>query len=128
MDGSAFGQPGIRNNDLHRETFSYRTMIRRSRSISVLQATHDSPTLSKLADLATESSARLRAIQPLIPVLLRPAVKAGPIEGTTWCLLVANSAVASKMRQLLPALEAHLRSAGWEVNSIRLKVQMATYS
>jgi hypothetical protein len=123
VDRLAPGKPGIRNYDLHLETCSYQAMIRRSRSISVMQATHDSPTLSKLADLATESSARLRAIQALIPVLLRPAVKAGPIEGTTWCLLVANSAVASKLRQLLPALEAHLRSAGWEVNSIRLKVQ-----
>jgi hypothetical protein len=28
------------------------------------------------------------------------------------------------MRQLLPALLAHLRSKGWEVNAIRLKVQV----
>jgi ethanolamine ammonia-lyase small subunit len=39
--------------------------------------------------------------------------------------LLDNVAVAAKIRQLLPALEAHLRSKGWEVNSIRLKVQMA---
>jgi len=64
-------------------------------------------------------------MEALIPVALRKAVKAGPIDGTTWCLLLDNNAVAAKMRQLLPALEAHLRSKGWEINSIRLKVQMA---
>jgi len=100
-------------------------MHRRSHSFTVLQATQGSPTLARLASLATDSTARLRAIEPLIPAALRNAVKAGPIDGTSWCLILDNNAVAAKMRQLLPALEAHLRSKGWEVNSIRLKVQMA---
>jgi len=100
-------------------------MHRRSHSFTVLQATQSSPTLARLASLATDSTARLRAIEPLIPAALRNAVKAGPIDGTSWCLILDNNAVAAKMRQLLPALEAHLRSKGWEVNSIRLKVQMA---
>lgn len=71
-----------------------------------------------------DSRTRLKSIEPLIPVTLRSAVKAGPIEGLGWCLILDNNAVASKIRQLLPALESHLRSKGWEVNSIRLKVQM----
>lgn len=100
-------------------------MNRRSRSITVLQATQDSPSLARLAELATDSSARLKSIQPLIPAALRKAIQAGPIEGTTWCLILDNSAVAAKVRQLLPALEAHLRSSGWEVTAIRLKVQIA---
>jgi ethanolamine ammonia-lyase small subunit len=40
-------------------------------------------------------------------------------------LLLDNNAVAAKVRQLLPSLEAHLRSKGWEITSIRLKVQMS---
>jgi hypothetical protein len=100
-------------------------MMRKPRSVTVLQATQYSPTLAKLADLASDSSARLRSIQPLIPVSLRPAIQAGPIDGNTWCLILDNAAIAAKLRQLLPALQAHLRAKGWEINSIRLKVQMS---
>jgi hypothetical protein len=41
-----------------------------------------------------------------------------------WCLILDNNAAAAKIRQLLPALQSHLRVKGWEVNSIRLKVQI----
>ena len=78
--------------------------------------------LAKLAALTRDSSERLRAIQGLIPIALRAAIQAGPIEDDCWCLLVKNNAAAAKLRQLLPTLEAHLRSHGWNVNTIRLKV------
>ncbi len=81
--------------------------------------------MAHLAGLATESTARLKAIESLIPGSLRAAIQAGPIEGDAWCLILDNNAVAAKLRQLVPSLEAHLRSKGWEVNSIRLKVQMS---
>jgi hypothetical protein len=100
-------------------------MQRRNHSISLLQATQESPTLGRLAELATESTARLQAIQSFIPPSLRASVRAGPIEGNTWCLILDNSSVAAKIRQLLPALQAHLRTKGWEVNTIRLKVLMS---
>ncbi len=79
--------------------------------------------MARLTGLALESSARLKAIETLIPASLRTAVRAGPIEGSVWCLILDNNAIAAKIRQLLPALESHLRTKGWEVNSIRLKVQ-----
>ena len=79
--------------------------------------------LAKLVALNRDSSDRLRAVESLIPAMLRPAVQAGPIDGSTWCLLVKNNAAASKLRQLVPALAAHLRSRGWDVIAIRLKVQ-----
>lgn len=100
-------------------------MNRRNHSITLLQATQESPTLAHLAKLAMESAARLKSIEALIPTALRSAVKAGPIEGSVWCLILDNNAVAAKIRQLLPSMEAHLRSKGWDVNSIRLKVQMS---
>lgn len=103
-------------------------MNRRTRAITVLQATQDSPTLARLSELATDSTARLKSIAPLIPLALRKAIQPGPIDGTQWCLIVDNSAVAAKIRQLLPALESHLRSKGWEVTAIRLKVQMTRNS
>ncbi|OYU43309.1 MAG: hypothetical protein CFE44_19100 [Burkholderiales bacterium PBB4] len=95
----------------------------RKKSISLLQATQNSPTLARLSDLAQDSSARLKAIQALLPSSIRPSIKPGPIEGTEWCLILSNNSVAAKIRQLSPALLAHLNSKGWEVTSIRLKVQ-----
>ena len=95
------------------------------RFVPVLQACEDAPTLARLAQLARESRERLEAIQFLIPVPLRSAVKAGPIEGSGWCLLVDGNAAAAKLRQVLPAITAELVSRGWQVNSIRLKVQIA---
>lgn len=99
-------------------------MNRRHHPVTLLQATQDSPTLARLTALSRDSVARLRAIESLIPAPLRPCVKAGPIDGPVWCLILDNNAAAAKIRQILPALESHLRSKGWEVNSIRLKVQI----
>ena len=98
---------------------------RRLHAVSLQQAAEESPTLARLSQLARESGERLKAVEPLIPASLRSAVKAGPIDGTAWCLLVDSSAAAAKLRQVVPALIAHLCSRGWEVNSIRLKVQLA---
>jgi len=100
-------------------------MNRRHHAVSLQQATQDSPALARLTELARDSSARLKAIEPLIPATLRPAIQAGPIDGPVWCLLVSSNAVAAKIRQFLPALEAHLRTKGWEITSIRLKVQIS---
>lgn len=99
-------------------------MNRRYNPVTLLQAAEDSPTLAKLAQLAQESAERLKAVELLIPDALRPAIKAGPIEGPAWCLLVNGNAAAAKLRQILPALQSRLRDRGWEVTSIRLKVQI----
>lgn len=95
-----------------------------AQSYTVLQAAEKTPNLARLTELTRESSARLQAIAALIPVALRKSVIAGPIDGASWCLILDNTATAAKIRQLLPAFMAHLRSRGWQVNSIRLRVQM----
>lgn len=97
-------------------------MTRRNYPISFQQAAQSSPTLTKLVAMTQDSSARLQAIQPLMPITLRKAVQAGPIDGSTWCLLVKSNAAAAKLRQLLPAFAAHLRVKGWDVTEIRLKI------
>ena len=99
-------------------------MNRRHHQMTLLQASQGSPTLAKLIDLSRDSVARLKAIESLLPSSLRLAVKAGPIEGPVWCLILDNNAAAAKIRQILPALEAHLRTKGWDVSTIRLKVQI----
>ena len=98
-------------------------MNRRHHAISLMQAAEASPTLARLAELTRDSRARLQAVEPLIPAALRTTITAGPIDGDTWCLLVSSTASAAKLRQLLPSLEAALKSRGWVVNAIRVKVQ-----
>jgi hypothetical protein len=98
---------------------------RRLHPVTLQQAAADSPTLAALAQLARESGERLQAVESLIPLSLRCAVRAGPIEGPAWCLLVDSSAAAAKLRQVIPALLNRLNDRGWQVTSIRLKVQMA---
>jgi hypothetical protein len=99
---------------------------RRNQAISLQQAAQDSPTLLRLSELGRDSVARLESIQPIIPAALRGALTAGPIDGTSWCLLLDNNATAAKIRQLVPTLLAHLQGKGWPVDSIRLKVRNAS--
>ena len=91
-------------------------------AITAHQAVENSVSLGRIASLIKESSARLKAIEPLIPENLRPAVKAGPIDEESWCLLVNGNAAAAKLRQLTPLIESRLLDAGWKVNSIRVKI------
>lgn len=97
-------------------------MNRRHHPVPLHQAAEESPTLARLAQLVRESAERFKAIEPSIPAALRSSVRPGPIEGSTWCLLVDNNAVAAKLRQLLPVLQGKLSHLGWEVSLIRLKV------
>jgi hypothetical protein len=99
-------------------------MHRPAQAVTLAQAADQSVTLAQLARLAAESTLRLRAVESLIPVLLRPAIQAGPIEGDTWCLLVSGNAAAAKLRQLLPLIQAALADRGWKITSIRVKVQL----
>ena len=42
--------------------------------------------------------------------------------GSTWSVHVPSPTAAAKLRQLLPAFAAHLRSKGWDVQHIRVYV------
>jgi hypothetical protein len=101
------------------------TITRRHHAITAEQAVRASPTLTQLVALTQDSQRRLRAVLPLVPPALRDCLEAGPIEGSSWCVLVRNNAAASKLRYLLPGMEAHLRVKGWDVQHIRLKVHSA---
>ena len=95
---------------------------RRHQAIPAHQAAQESPTFARLADQIRASSTRLQAIHPLLPAPLRASVQAGPMEEGDWCLLASSNAVAAKLRQLVPALQAHLRVHDLGVTSIRIKV------
>jgi hypothetical protein len=94
----------------------------RPHTLSLQQAAEASPSLSRLAALVRETGECLRIVEPVLPPGLRAAVKAGPLEEGTWCLLVSSNAVAAKLRQLLPALQEQLRRQGRHVTTIRIKV------
>jgi hypothetical protein len=98
---------------------------RRPHPVTLQQAAQESPTLAKLTQLARESGEQLKAVESLIPHALRSAVRPGPIDGESWCLLVDSNAAAAKLRQLVPALLGRLRDRGAPITSIRLKVQVA---
>ena len=97
--------------------------MRRHYAVTLQQASEEAPKLAQLMELARDSSARLGAIRTLIPAALHGSLQAGPIDGANWCLIVPNNAAAAKLRQLIPALLAHLRSQGWDVNTIRIRIK-----
>ena len=97
-------------------------MTVRNQAVPLHEAATQAPTLARLVQLARESGDRLKAVELFIPATLRASVRPGPIDGTTWCLLVEGSAAAAKLRQVLPVLQSELCSRGWQVTSIRLKV------
>lgn len=92
------------------------------RVFSVNQAVENSSTLAQLSRLLQESSNRLQTIKPIIPPALHSHIKAGPLDEKSWCLVVNSSATATKVKQLLPNIEACLRTEGWPALTIRLKI------
>jgi len=72
------------------------------------------------------SRERFEAIRQHLPEALRDQVRPGPRDDAHWTLLVPNGAAGSKLRQLLPALEATLHDRGWQGTAIRIKVQSRT--
>ena len=95
----------------------------RGKSQTLEQVVNSAPSLAHFSAIARDTQNRLNAIAPLLPASLRPLVQSGGVEDDAWCLLVPNSAVAAKLRQTLPALCAHLRTKGWNVTTIRVKVK-----
>ena len=79
--------------------------------------------LSSLLARVRASQARLDALADVLPGLLRQHLRAGPLDDDGWTILAANSAVASKLRHLLPTLAETLVAKGWQATSIRIKVQ-----
>ena len=93
-----------------------------SHTQAIGQALAQSEPLLALTQRLRASQDRLDAVLPLLPPAMWPHVKAGPIDEAGWTLLATNSAVSAKLRQMLPALEAHLRSRGWAGPPVRVKM------
>jgi hypothetical protein len=87
------------------------------------EALQQSAPLVRLRELMRDSNARFDAIRSSLPAAMVAHVKPGPVDDSAWSLLAANASVAAKLRQLQPRLEDLLRSQGWQVSAIRVKVQ-----
>lgn len=78
--------------------------------------------LAQLGHRLQASRERLKVIAPALPAGLLGSVQPGPLDEDGWTLLAANSAVAAKLRQLLPRLQARLTQAGLAPAHIRVKL------
>ncbi|WP_293503468.1 hypothetical protein [Roseateles sp.] len=87
--------------------------------VAVALRTHEG--LNQLSARLEASRRRLRVIGPALPGHLLASVQPGPLDEDGWSLLVANAAVAAKLRHLLPRLEALLGQAGLP-GRIRIKL------
>ena len=92
-------------------------------ALRIAQVLQQSAPLARLQLLIKDSNARFAAIRTSLPIAMVPHVKPGPVDEQGWSLLAANASVAAKLRQLQPRLEEILREHGWQMNSIRIKVQ-----
>ena len=94
-------------------------------ALPVGEALEQSAAWSRLSARLQESNARFALVLPLLPAALAAQLRAGPLEedGSTWTLLAANAAVAAKLRQWLPRLEAALAAKGRQGSAIRIRVQ-----
>jgi hypothetical protein len=78
-----------------------------------------------LGALIAQSNQYLSDVEHLIPRGLRPTVKAGPLDSESWCVVVSNPTVATKLRHLLPDIEQCLRHKHRSPITVRIKVTQA---
>ena len=91
-------------------------------ALRIEQALAKSAPLARLQTLMRDSNARFEAIRPGMPAALAAHVRPGPVDELGWTLLVANAAVAAKLRQLKPRLEQALQERGWVGSELRIKI------
>jgi hypothetical protein len=91
-------------------------------ALSAGEAVDDSPTLHSLLAAHRRAQACLARIAPVLAAGLRDRVRAGPIDGSRWTLLVDNGAAAAKLRQAVPAVLAAAQVAEPAIDAILIRV------
>lgn len=91
-------------------------------ALPLTEALRQSAPLADLRRRLRESAQRLDTIRPCLPPGLSAHVQAGPVDADGWTLLAANAAVAAKLKQLRPRLEAALADPGSPAITVRIKV------
>lgn len=83
---------------------------------------HDVRSASVLATAQMHLNMR-SAVVSALPPNMRGAFEVVKLENHTLTLIVSSAAFAAKFRQLAPRVTAHMRTAGWNIAEIKLKVQ-----
>ena len=78
--------------------------------------------LALLRERLRDSMARFEAVRYCLPPAMVRHIQPGPVDDAGWTLLVANAAVAAKLRQCVPRIEEALKQGGWQDTTIRIKV------
>ncbi len=68
-----------------------------------------------------------RAIQTVLPLVLRQGCKVARIDRHHITLAVPSAAFASKLRQLAPRILQHLKDNGWNLTELSVRVQGALH-
>jgi len=89
----------------------------------VREALAQAQPLVSLMQRLQASQACLEVVRAVLPPAVAAYVKAGPIDEEGWTLLVPNSALSAKLRQLQPRLLDALQRKGFKVSAIRVRVQ-----
>jgi hypothetical protein len=92
-------------------------------AVPLADALQDSQSMQRLAERVRESRQRFEGIQVLLPSSLAPDVLPGPLDEHGWTLLAGSSAVAAKLRQLVPVFDTRLSSLGYAPRAIRIHVR-----
>jgi hypothetical protein len=92
-------------------------------ALPLANALQGSEPLARLAERLKESKLRFECIEAVLPPSLATQALPGPVDAHGWTLLAVTPAVAAKLRQLVPLLEARLIQAGHSTLPIRIKVQ-----
>lgn len=78
---------------------------------------------AQLLALAHAAHKNQLMFKQLVPKQLAPYCSIGQITAGKLTILVDNSAIASKLKQILPSLLVKLQQCGWEVTSFQILVQ-----
>ena len=89
---------------------------------AVLNAAERAPGLGSLMATAQRNQKRLMLLKGVVPPIILGQLSAGNLEQGVWCLMLKSPAAAGKLRQLVPAMCAHLRTKGELVHDITVKV------
>ena len=77
--------------------------------------------------VAAEQLGRLeRDVHALLPAALSGSVRLSPPREGALVFLVANNALAARLRQQTPSLIEGLAKRGWLIRTIRIRVSIAT--
>ncbi len=89
---------------------------------SLQQWVQRSEPLRALRGRAADSRAMWDALGAVVPPALASGVHPGSLDGDAWTLSASSSAVAAKLKLVLPLLLRRLRQEGWAVQRIAIRV------